>query len=476
MPKRSTTFKSDYLQPSHGIPRILSEDVESSALGFFFLRYSFNQDVQTTCSFLGILPVMYATSHISSPLSKATTALALQVAQLYNPCRDHSIIEHRIYVEALAQTNQAITEPIQSKSDELLMTTLVLDAYESNEAMFGKKYRKSDFNKHILGSVALLQHRGPLNYRDDTSWRLLAATRNRLLYSNRSRSIKSAGLEALSAVWDSTTTAQPNGVVIEADTLAFKLSRLQDLLKMKHQILASHDSMDGCMIQSNTDGDTRLQHILMSATSLAIECDRWLDALPPTWKPIPVLGCTLSPSIKAVALYEKVMPTVYTNLSTASLMNRQRIIQLGVLELIHMCTVASSARAVQSKSPKDKDLPPMLLARTQILVDEICASVPYLTVDVCDKASVISPALPTPNKSILCQWDTAEHRRQVAASGLYMMYGIFNQALGIVGDRGVLGGLDNAIREGQLDWMVRQSYRLRDILSIGKSLNRHSSF
>ncbi|CAJ0546462.1 Ff.00g010890.m01.CDS01 [Fusarium sp. VM40] len=408
---------------------------------------------------------MYANSHTSSPLSKATTALALQVAQLYIPCRDYSNVEHRIYAEALAKTNQAITGPIQSKSDELLMTTLVLDAYESNEAIFGKRYCKSNFDKHILGSVALLQHRGTLNYRDDTSRSLLVATRNRLLYSDRNRFIQSAGLEAVSAVWDSANTEQPNGVAIEADTLAFKLSRLQHLIKMNHQIPASHDSANECLIQSSADDDTRLQRILTSATSLVIECDRWLDTLPPTWRPIPVLGCSLSSSIKAAALYEKVIPTVYTNLSIANLLNRQRITQLGVLELIHKCTVARSAKSMQIKSPQDRDLPATLLAKTQILVDEICASVPYLTVDVSDKASVISLALPTPNKNAFCHWDTAEHRRQVAASGLYMMYGILNQALGIVGDMGVQGGFDNVIRKGQFDWMVRQSNRLRDILS-----------
>ncbi|KAF5531275.1 hypothetical protein FPHYL_13950 [Fusarium phyllophilum] len=358
------------------MPRILSEDAESNALGFFFLRYSFNQDVQTTCSFLGILPVMYANSHISSPLSKATTALALQVFHLHIPCRDYSTMEHRIYAEALTQTNQAIAGPIQSKSDELLMTTLVLDAYESNKAIFGRKYRKSHFNKHILGSLALLQHRGPLNYRDDVSWRLIVATRNRLLYSNRNRFIEPAGLEAFSTVWGSATTAQPKGVAIEADTLAFKLSRLQHLLKINHQILASHHSVDKYPIQSSADGDTRLQSILTSAISLAIECYRWRDALPPTWKSIPVSGCTLASSIKAAALYEKVMPTVYTNLSIANSLNRQRITELGVLALIHKSTVASSAKGVKSKSPKDRDLPAILSARTQILVDEICASVP----------------------------------------------------------------------------------------------------
>ncbi|KIL93659.1 hypothetical protein FAVG1_02219 [Fusarium avenaceum] len=374
-------------------------------------------------------------------------------------------MEHRIYAEALAQTNQAITGMIQSKSDELLMTTLVLDTYESNEAIFAKKYRNSQFDKHILGSVALLQHRGSLNYRDDTSWSLLIATRNRLLYSNRNRSIRSAGLEALSAVWDSTTTAQPKGVAIEVDTLAFKLSQLQHLLKMNDRILTSHQLVNKCPIHSSVDDDdTILQRILTSATSLAIECDRWLDALPPIWKPIPVLGYTLSSSIKSASLYDKVMPTVYTNLSIANLMNRQRITQLGVLELIHRCTVASSAKRVHTQSPKDTDLSALISAKTQTLVDEICASVPYLTVDVRDKASVIFPALPTSNKSFLCHWDTAEHRRQVAASGLYMMYGVINQVLGILGDTGVLGGFDSVIREGQLDWMIRQSNRLKDII------------
>ncbi|KAG5764643.1 hypothetical protein H9Q72_007298 [Fusarium xylarioides] len=385
-------------------------------------------------------------------------------------------MEHRIYAEALAQTNQAITGPIQSKSDELPMTTLVLDAYESNKAIFGRKYRKSHFDKHILGSLALLQHRGPLNYRDDISRRLIVATRHRLLYSNGNRFIEPAGLEAFSAVWDSATTAQPKGVAIEADTLAFKLSRLQQLLKINHQILTSHHSVDKYLIQSSADGDTRLQSILTSATSLAIECYRWRDALPPTWKSLPVLDCTLASSIKAAALYEKVMPTVYTNLSIANSLNRQRITELGVLALIHKITVASSAKGVKSKSPKDRDLPDIISARTQILVDEICASVPYLTVDINDKASIISPALPTPNKSVMCHWDTAEHRQQVAASGLYMMYSTLDKALGIVGDGGVLGGLGNVIREGQVDWIVRQSCRLRDILCIIKDTKKSSSF
>ncbi|KPM39330.1 hypothetical protein AK830_g7258 [Neonectria ditissima] len=464
---------SSPLQFDHCIPPTIPEDVESNALGFFFLRYSFNHDVQTTCSFFGILPAMYANSNMSFPLAKATTALALQVARLHSWCGDESTTEHRVYTEALTQTNQAIAGATQSKSDELLMTTLVLDAYESNRATFGREDDDSRFGTHILGSVALLQHRGSLNYRDEVSWRLVIATRNRLLYQNRNAFTESAGLEAVNAVWDGAVRTQPQGVAIEADTLTFKLSRLQHLLETNRQTIFSQGEVDDKPIENSVEDEMELGGILASASNLAIECDLWRDALPPIWEPMPVLGCTLAPSIQAVALYDKVMPAVYTNLLIANSLNRQRITELGVLALIQECLVATSAKDAPRKSQSSMEPPAALLARAQLLVDEICASVPYLTVDVTDKVYATSPALPTPSRSVVCHWDTAEHRRQVIASGLYMMYGTLDKAVSIVGDGGVLGGLGHAIlRDGQVDWMIEQSHRLRNVLRIVKDAYR----
>ncbi|CAM1507969.1 Fc.00g048170.m01.CDS01 [Cosmosporella sp. VM-42] len=436
------------------IPLSLSQDAEYHALGFFFLHYSSNHDPQTTCSFFGILPTMYANSSASSSLSKATRALALQVANLHNLRRDESATEHRIYTEALTQTNQAIAGPTQSKSDELLMTTLVLDAYESNKATFGSTNQVSHFGTHILGSVALLQHRGSLNYRDEMSWRLVIATRNRLLYHNRNGVTEGAGLEGISAVWDGGVMAQLEGVAIEADTLTFKFSRLQHLMKMNYSV------------RNNADYEAKLRSILSSAINLATECDLWRQNIPLAWKPIPTRGCMLTSSIQAAALYEHAIPTIYTSISIANSLNHQRITELSVLALIHECIVAISAKAAQNQPQTQGKLPNTLLGRVQILVDEVCASVPYLTLDVSEMTSTVSSTLPTPNHNVACLWDTTEHRRQVAASGLYMMYSTLRRVLEVVGDGSMLGGKEDVVREGQVDWMIRQSHRLREVLHL----------
>ncbi|KAH7129384.1 hypothetical protein B0J13DRAFT_453281 [Dactylonectria estremocensis] len=423
------------------IPPSISQDAESTALSFFFLRYSLSHDSEASCSFLGILPEMFSRSDASSPLCKAATALALQVVHLHNLCSGASVLEHTMYGEAVARSQEAIASPAQSKSDELLMTTLVLDAYERNRAVFMRDNRESHARTHIAGCIALLQHRGSLNYRDELSWRLVIASRNRLLQRNRNNSAEICGLDTINTVWDGGVNARPGSAAIEADTLAFQLSQLQQLLRTNQEVPTC---------QSTT------------AINLAIKCDIWRNTLPPTWKPTSVSACTHASSIPTAAVYEHVSPAVYTSLSIANSLNSQRMTELGVLELICDCSIAVAAKRGQDQPQTHRTVPPMFLGRAQILIDEVCASVPFMTME----AKAIISMDSAPNASCVFPWGTTEHRQQVAASGFYMMHNTLEKVLEIVGDCSGLRGEGMAVREGQVDWMRGQSHRLREVLHL----------
>ncbi|KAF5547684.1 hypothetical protein FMEXI_5010 [Fusarium mexicanum] len=407
---------------------------ELDALGFFFFHYGRCYDGQATCSIFGILPSMYAKCSLNSPLVKATTALALEVAYLHRSAGGYSVLGHSTYIEAVIRTKEALTASAQSKSNELLMTTLVLEAYENAHATFGKtNHGESPSHAHILGSIALLKHRGSLDYKDELSWRLVVATRNRLLQHTWHDLDGLGGFETLRDVWNCGTGAHMYSPAVKADTLAFRLSRVK--------------------LQARTA--VSLHEILNRTINLASECSLWQNALPSAWKVLSVPACTLPPSIQAAGAYSHVDPAVYASISIANSYNRHRVTELCSLSLISDCLVSLSS---PEQDYRLRVLPPALLCRAQVLVDGICASVPFLTGDAAAGGlramavlvpSVVQPSHDGNNATEMFPWNEVQHAQQVVASGLFMMYCTLKKILELFGDK-VMG---NIIRDGQIEWV-----------------------
>ncbi|KAH7248245.1 hypothetical protein B0J15DRAFT_449533 [Fusarium solani] len=434
-------------QLSPRIPPSPPSNDELDALGFFFFHYGRCYDGQATCSIFGILPGMYAKCSSNSPLAKATTALALEVAHLHRSTGGYSVVGYSTYTEAVIRTKEALTASAQSKSNELLMTTLVLEAYENARATFRKtNHGVSQSHTHILGSIALLKHRGSLDYKDELSWRLVVATRNRLLQHTWHGLDGLGAFETLRDVWDCGTGAQMYSPAVKADTLAFRLSRLKFLAR---RALSLHE-------------------ILSRAINLASECSLWQNTLPSAWKVLSVPACSLPPSIQAAGAYSHVDPAVYASLSIANSYNRHRVTELCCLSLIGDCLVSLSS---PEQDCRLRVLPPALLFRAQILVDEICASVPFLTGDAAAGGlramtvllpSVVQPSDDGNNASQMFPRNKVQHAQQVVASGLFMMYSTLKMVLELLGDK----AMGNVIRDGQIEWIIRQSQRLGQILYI----------
>jgi hypothetical protein len=117
-------------------------------------------------------------------------------------------------------TKRAIDEPQQNTTDEILMTVLVLEFYGclGNATNF-----QSSSGAHRNGAVALVEHRGSLNFKNEIGKRLLVAVRYKLI----EKALESG--ESISpnpAIWTN-SAPMPESPAIALDALKVELANLK---------------------------------------------------------------------------------------------------------------------------------------------------------------------------------------------------------------------------------------------------------
>ena len=359
--------------------------------------------------------------------------------------------------------------PAQCRSNELLLTTLVLDEYDNVSSTFdGSGSITDQSSAHLRGSIELLQYRGPLNYTDELAWRLVTATRNRLLNDSWHSTDR---IKSVQEIWGSGGAGRPRGPAVEADTLALKLCWLKHL-----HTSALADSLSRCRSRHTETVDVeKLKGIVAQASHLANECAVVKNAMPASWQPLTAPASPLAKSPQAVSVYENMPVAVHSQLSVANSVNRQRLTELGCISLISSCLANIALSGELQLQLPHEPLPFTLLARVQVLVDEICAPVPFLTVDVQEGASgaiaiPMSTVAPVSAMEIDGQCtmpkNKTTHAQQIVTSGLYMMYMTLKAVLEFQMSDGIIEIIGNSLRAGQKEWVVRQVNRLSRILQI----------
>ncbi|KAK3367881.1 hypothetical protein B0H63DRAFT_536003 [Podospora didyma] len=443
--------------------------LEFTALGFFFHHYggvNANRDIQATCSFFEFLPAMYARASVSSPLSIAITAFAINVANLHSFRRSNATAACRLYVDAVAGTKIAIADPRRSKSDELLMATLVLEAYESVNASFQRRQKS---HAHALGSIALLRHRGALANRNELSRRMTIAVGSRFI---RDAVDGMANIITVRRLWEDAGVTKSHSPAIRADILALELAQLECLQR------SLSISPSGSALDAVVEADPYLS-ILSKASDLASRCMQWRVTLPCKWRFSPMPIYELAPSIQTAGMYSSPTSTnphcdIYNNLSVANTLNRHRITELRNLALIRtsLAAVSTQLDCYERLSPLESG------RRAQFLVDEICASVPFFAGDVTGSTILhakdgiqvpyISPPASSPASTetlVAFPEDNAGYARQVVTSGLWMIHDTLVAALNIVAENGALGAV---LRKGQVLWIRGQISRLQAVFRMGR--------
>jgi hypothetical protein len=158
-----------------GPPQFLP-NTELECLTFFFNNYvDVTADPEAQIGYLELLLPLNGKVPANSPLSLATSALATNIAFASFGRSLDSELPSSLFSRALALTQTAINDPFQNTTDETLVTVLLLGACD----ILSRTTRsQSPSGIHKNGALALVKHRGALNFESSLSKRLLIAVRH----------------------------------------------------------------------------------------------------------------------------------------------------------------------------------------------------------------------------------------------------------------------------------------------------------
>jgi hypothetical protein len=468
------------IESSLVVPKRLPQNTEVGALCFFFTGYvTIARDPQTSRGFLEYLLPLYSNAPHDSPISQATSALAIMLASMWSRKGIETEESRRFFGKALAMTKAAIDDPQQNTTDETLMTVLLLEFYESCNSRFRSEVSSGT---HNAGAIALVKHRGSLNFQNETSKRLLIALRNQLIGVALQRG------ELVTpdpAVWTD-TAPMPQSPAIELDKVCAELANLQARYKrFAFPLIEPPDSITTSPPSFNASASSIevLHSILAPALQLEMRLSLWSRSVPLFWHPIAVSSPdSIHPSIQSAGLYSYACD-VYPCLHVAHVWNTYRITRLAVLKIILVCQSVLTRLQSATDYPTTRQY---TLDIVQKLVDAVCASVPYhlgnrvgpspfdsiegveyphLRDDDTDNYQVLPPnAL-----GYSMQTSREDHIRVASAKGGWYILDLLEKVLGAttfdiseVAESGILPPL----REGQREWIVEQLQRTRSMYLI----------
>ncbi|KAI9732213.1 MAG: hypothetical protein M1834_004310 [Cirrosporium novae-zelandiae] len=411
------------------LPTSISISKEFEAICFLFTRYILVQrDPGTRTGFLEFLPPLYAKSNPSSSLSTTTSALALSIMEAWTSGNGtlHTPVglANATFGKALSLTRAALNNPETRKTDDTLMTILILGMHERLTARLQSRLPSLT---HYEGALALIEHRGDFQYNDDLSKRLLIAIRSQhVVYAFE----KGEPVSRESAIWKDPPD-MPENAAIQQISLSADAADLQT--RMEHMFMKADMHTENL--------DQTLVELLEHAYALDARLVNWSFSLPSSWLPIKVFDVNIPDSVKQAGLYGKTCD-VYLDIWMATSWNHHRqsriIIQSIILQCISLLPAASTLYS-----------PQLTRSVIQEMADGICDSVPFLLGNRTRFGSTgqeIETILP-------------EHQKSATDLGGWLFLVTLKR---MVEDR-------LPLREGQYDWMQQQLERLEKIFFIRKN-------
>jgi hypothetical protein len=381
--------------------------------------------------------------------------------------------------KALALTKTAINDPQQNTTDEMLMTVLMLELYErlGTTARF-----QPTSGAHRSGAVALVEHRGSLNFQSEISKRLLVAVRHELVQ----KALESG--ESISpnpAIWTD-SAPMPESPAIALDALAVELANLKafvgtvDFPDPPPTPLASTRSPSPRAFSAPDSSIEILHSILAPALDLDSRFALWSKSLPTFWNPIMVSSPACIPDSVAEAGLYGPSCDIYPSLHIANLWNEYRTARINVLRIVLTCQ-----RSLVHYPSIDDDTDPThdyAADMVQSLTDAFCASIPFhfgnktAPVALGRLDGVEFPHLPARDENGLeslpptaigysVQMSKEEHYRLAGAmGGWYLVYPIREILKATTPTaKDVELEFPPLLRQGQMEWILAQLERLKNI-------------
>jgi hypothetical protein len=438
--------------------------------------------------FLEFLLPLYGNVRHGSPLSLATSALAVNLTFAWSVRGLDSELASTLHGKALTLTQAAINDPTQNTTDETLMTVLLLGTYDVL-SRGSRSQRPSGLHKN--GALALVKHRGALNFETEVSRRLLIAVRHQVI---RTALQKAEQIPSDPAVWQN-SGSMPENPATRLDVFAAELANLKALVESLKIPTPSPPSplqlSTGARAVSPTSCAETVIKILRSALATALDLDarlaEWPKHIPTFWHPtsVPSPSC-IDPSIVAAGLYDTSCD-IYPSIYVAGLWNWYRALRVATIKIIVTCQRRLIHVNFQGDLRTTTEHP---TETVQTLVDEFCASIPFhlgnrTSPTPPDKLEGVAyPHLPSKDVDGHFRYTTAmsraEHMRAAACSGGWFLLDPIREIIQITAadaprysgfgvetetERTVLLPL----REGQREWIFAQVQRIQAIYVIRRS-------
>ncbi|KIY00839.1 uncharacterized protein Z520_03505 [Fonsecaea multimorphosa CBS 102226] len=438
------------------IAESIKPDPQDASINFFFRYYTGTiYDSQLHNSFALIWQPMYLKSSANSPLRLATAAVTVNVTMMWNFRGCDARPARQIFTRALEATRKAISDPAKSNMDELLMTILIFDLYDSLVLHYVPSILAS--GKHKDGAVALLKHRGHDNYMTDAGQGLTTATRHALINY---------------ALSQRTTLPAESAQLFEHPSITGRFASQLDMLGM--QIANTQVRLWTLRRQGNSTknpGQRRkaFEEVIADAIRADEQLMDWKRKIPnAVWLPQFVSREDVAPSVLNAGFYGNKC-AVWADLTYADVSNLYASRRIYALQLVRQSLADEPSLLMDSRYRA-------ILAKAnstiQTLVDAVLESIPlHLGDTVVPTNPIYSAGVSFPYKIIrdpttgemksIPDLISRDFRMRAAASGGWVIYPYLLEIYRLAEPE------DDAhpvlLRPGQLDWVKGQIKRLQTI-------------
>ncbi|MCJ1384639.1 hypothetical protein MMC17_007757 [Xylographa soralifera] len=422
---------------NEGIPngvKVTPEELAiSSWFDSFILLY---RDQESRRGYLEYLLPLYTSARHDSPLSLATSALAMIVFSgppSHRPMMDMTL---KVFGEAMALTRKALQSPVDSKDDQTLMAVLLLSMAEGLLAMANKTVPSG---AHAQGAIALVKHRGRDNFKSDISQRLFIAVQTQMVGHAVQHSVP---VEKLPEQFAEDIKALPSNTATRLTALEVEVANL---------LAAARVAFD----PEKRATRSQIVELSSSASDLDDKLFHWADSVPQQWNPSPAEDTSPAALAKFQAYGGRM--DIYPEVWVVSIWNSYRILHIAVQEIIACCAVF---HGTIDSMPDSTDY--RIQDHTEVgqrLVNDICASVPYCLGSRVKHEAGSEIDYPFASGSCI----TNDHRKAAKALGGWFVLGSLNACLGVRG-----------IEEGQLRWIRSQLSRVKGFYNLDHPPSTHN--
>ena len=342
------------------VPKPLGETTERQALSFFFSEFvALPRHQDTARGFIEYLLPIYSDARRNSPLLDATAAAALAALSHKRRSQQLMVHSHMHYGKAVTALQEAIGDPNIAKSNETLMSIMILGLFE---AMTATESSLFEWGHHADGATALVQYRGSEEMlAEPMSRKMYWAVRGQALYNNI---IKNEALEPhldFEQLW-----AEP--VELPRENHAIKLTalcvRIPALRAAAFKWLRAPMSGSVAIKCLDIIGHCKVMDQLLAA---------WAFEAPSIWSPRSVgsvEGIITDP--QDTFLYPGSLDSYY-DLWTSSIWNTYRIMRTICQNIIINCLERLYPAEDLFSVPEYETAATII----QSMTNSVCASVPY---------------------------------------------------------------------------------------------------